>query len=280
MKNSKRRLRRTSGPVTSSTTDIPEEIALLQTLRHRNIAEMLEYHLINGRLCLVMEFCENGNLEQLLSMRPSGFLPEAIARKYFRDMISAIEYLHKQSIVHRDIKCQNFVIDRRDCVKLCDLATARHFRPGDALLVGGGGGGSGGGTGSAGYQSPEVLEGKPCDPRAVDLWAMAVVLFVMLTSKMPFGKDTSGDMLTRMRKGVDLSGAASSLRLSNEVTCGLKHMLHYVAEVRYSLNRIKNCPWYSTEDTRVFIGNYHLVQYPQKRKEGSIERRLKEALNI
>ncbi|KAI0229171.1 Testis-specific serine/threonine-protein kinase 2, partial [Lamellibrachia satsuma] len=152
-------------------------IAILQKLRHRNIAEMLEYHLINGRLCLVMEFCENGNLEQLLSMRPSGFLPEAIARKYFRDMINAIEYIHKLSIVHRDIKCQNFVLDRHDCVKLCDLASARHYRPGDVPFLG---------SGSAGYQSPEVLESKPCDPRTVDLWAMAVVLFIMLTSKMPF----------------------------------------------------------------------------------------------
>ena len=273
VKNSKRRMRRTSSTVTvpSPTTEIPEEITILQKLRHRNIAEMLEYHMINGRICLVMEFCENGNMEQLLSMRPSGFLPEAIARQYFRDMIDAIEYIHSQLIVHRDIKCQNFVLDRHDCVKLCDLASARQYRPGDGWFLG---------SGSPGYQSPEVLEGKLCDPRSVDLWAMAVVLFVMLTSKMPFGKDTAAEMLKCMRKGVDFSSAASSLRLSSDVTYGLKHMLHYLPEERYSLNRIKNCPWYRTEDKRVFIGNYHLVQYPQKRKEGSIERQLKESLNI
>ena len=268
IKNYKRKMRKSSEMVSS--TELPEEIVILQKLKHVNIAQMLEHHLINGRACLIMEFCENGNINQLLNMRPGGFLAENIARKYFKDMVNALQYIHLQCIVHRDIKCENFVVDRHDRVKLCDLGSAKHYTAGDPFFKGS--------CYSIAYQAPETLEGKPCDPRVLDLWALAVVLYIMLTSRKPFGNDAH-DILTSMRRGVDC-GESSPLRLSREAKCILRRMLNYVPEVRYSVNRIENSEWYRMDNRRVAIGNYHLVQHPQKFKEGTIEKQLKDALHI
>jgi len=83
-----------------------------------------------------------------------------------------------------------------------------------------------------------VLEHRPFNPRTADVWALGVTLHVLLTSRLPFGGDSAGDIdeeraLATMRRGLDLSpaGPSRSVRLSVPVVELLRGLLHYVTEV-------------------------------------------------
>lgn len=281
---------------------------------------MYEYHVINGRISLVLEFCENGSLRQLLAVTPGRLLTEPVGRRYFGDMIEAVGYLHSQSVVHRDVRCENFVLDEYDRVKLCDFGTALRFRTGDELFDGRR---STGVVAAAGYWPPEMLEQKPYNPRQADIWALGVTLHVILTSRLPFsdgggsggfgggggGWTSSGGLggeaeeLKAMQRGLDFAHTAS-VRLSPEANELLRGLLHYVVQVRYSINRVRCSDWMTRPHRaavvaninsggtgtgtdcgaaaadKPYIGNFYLVAQPQKRKDGDRERLLKEAFGI
>ena len=160
--------------------ETPDEVVIHSKLKHPSIVEMYDYNMLNGTVTLVLEYCENGNLDQILRKKPGGFLTEPVARRYFHQMLSAVEYLHQQNTAHRDIKCQNFLINSQDQIKLCDFGMAKTFPRGSLSLMGK--------TGSSGYHAPEVLKGLCCDPFKADIWSLGVVLFIMLTSRFPYGR--------------------------------------------------------------------------------------------
>ena len=113
-------------------------------------------------------------------------------------MLSVVEYIHYHSIVHQDIKCQNFVINSMDHIKLCDFSSAKHFQPLNSMFLEK--------TGSAGYHAPEILKGEPYNPKFVDIWDMGVILFSMLTSKFPFSRGYEQELPFE----TDITGYASS----------------------------------------------------------------------
>lgn len=190
-------------------------------LKHANIVELYDYHVINNRITMVMELCENGNLRHLLTATPGCILSERVCRRYFRDMFEAVAYLHSQGIVHRDIKCENFLVDRRNRIKLADFGSARRHAVGDELCT----------TrhGTAGYWSPEVVARLPYNPRTADVWSLGVTLHILLTSRFPFSGDDR-QVLVGMQKGLDLQ-KGMSVHLSREVSELLKGLLHYVLQV-------------------------------------------------
>ncbi|ESN95115.1 hypothetical protein HELRODRAFT_143604, partial [Helobdella robusta] len=153
-------------------------IALHRILRHKNVIQLLYVEQIDQHYVSLMELCDYGNLQQMLRASPGSVLAEPICRRYFRDMLEGVAYLHSQNIVHRDIRCENFLVDHHDCVKLCDLSCATRFCNGDELQTTS--------YANSAYLSPEIIENKPFNPRTADVWALGVCLHVLLTSKLPF----------------------------------------------------------------------------------------------
>ncbi|WAR28852.1 SMKZ-like protein [Mya arenaria] len=195
---------RRTGNRPGAKVEMHEEMEIHRKLAHSNIVRWLSNLEYEGRLATVMEYCENGTLEDLLKLQTARFLPETVARRYFWQMHAAVEYLHGEGVAHRDICPQNLLIDRNNVLKLCDFRFAVNVYPGYNLKEE---------CGSLGYQAPEVLSGSPYNPSLVDIWAMGATLYVMCTSRPPLG--TIRYSLNRIAHSAWFTKADNSLRIGN-----------------------------------------------------------------
>jgi len=109
-------------------------VLIHKSLKHENVVALLTHHLIDRSIAVVLEFCDNGSLRQLLSKTAGGLLTEPVSRRYFAQMFSAVNYLHSSCIVHRDISVDKFLLDARDRVKLSNFGSAMSYNAGDAFF--------------------------------------------------------------------------------------------------------------------------------------------------
>lgn len=250
--------------------DSPDEFEISSQLHHPNIVSFISTFSHRSRLGLVMEFCENGNLEQLLRVQDARFLTEPVARHYFRQLFSAVEYIHHQGFAHRDICTQNVLVTQDNNIKLCDFGEAVRFQTGDALLEGI--------VGTYGYQSPEMLQISPYNPRQVDLWSLGCLLYVITVGKLPFGAKKR-EVMIRTPKGVQFP-CERVLPLTKHLIELIKGFLAYLPDTRLSCTRVRNSHWLQTPDNKVQIGNFYLIRQPQKKREGKEEKELKDMYEI
>lgn len=157
------------------------------------------------RLYVVMQYAENGSILDLIHRERR--LPESRAAHFFRQILSAVDHCHSQGICHRDIKCENILLDRRDVVKLIDFGFAKLYRPKDEKSLKKTSSSSTSKKngslgllrkkekdpalsetycGSYAYASPEILKGIPYHPMYSDVWACGCVLFAMVYGRLPF----------------------------------------------------------------------------------------------
>ena len=130
-----------------------------------------------SRVYMVMEWCEGRLLRQILS---EGRISRDRAMQIAIKVLNALEYIHEQGVVHRDLKPENIMVDEHDNVKLIDFgiagdAGARRLTYANFTAT----------LGTADYISPEQVKGKRGDGRS-DIYAMGVILYEMLTGRLPF----------------------------------------------------------------------------------------------
>ena len=135
----------------------------------------------------VTELVRGGDL--LAYVRRRRWLPAPAARGIFGQLLEAVDYLHRSGIYHRDLKCENVLLDDEGPadsaaaaaprVRLTDFGFAREWFEAHRLCR----------TycGSAAYASPEILQGLPYEPSTADVWSLGVVLFIMVRSLGPAG---------------------------------------------------------------------------------------------
>ncbi|XP_067670569.1 testis-specific serine/threonine-protein kinase 2-like [Haliotis asinina] len=245
--------------------DITEEMLIHQRLSHPNVVSFLDTLTIQGRAGLILEFCESGNLEQLLRAQDAKFITEPVARRYFKQILDALEYVHHSGYAHRDMCTQNILITNDNNIKIADFGHTVKFVTGDPLCEDS--------CGTMGFQAPEVVCKIPFNPRLADMWSLGAVLYTMTVGKLPFGRLRNEEM-ARSIKSLEFP-PEKIMVLSNEIKDLLRGLLAYVAASRYSLNRSINCDWMNVRDERVYIGNFYLVRQPQKIFEGDREKDIK-----
>ena len=92
------------------------EIKLLSSFNHPNIVTYRESFLEHGKLCIVMDYAEGGDLNALLKARNGALLPETLVVDYFVQICLAMKHVHDRKVLHRDIKSQNiFLTQARAC---------------------------------------------------------------------------------------------------------------------------------------------------------------------
>ncbi|HTA69377.1 MAG TPA: protein kinase [Bryobacteraceae bacterium] len=138
----------------------------------------------DGVSFIVMAYYDGETLAQRIKR---GSLPPAQAISIAVQMARGLAEAHSHNIIHRDIKSSNAIFTRQGVVKIVDFGLARAIQSASATL-------STEISGSAAYMSPEQALGKPLDQRT-DLWSLGVVLYEMLTGRLPFQGDTMPGML-------------------------------------------------------------------------------------
>src|ERR1700746_2207175 len=148
-------------------------------LNHPNIVSIFDRGYAEGTYYIAMEYLEGRTLKELLVR--NGPTPIPIAIDYARQILGALAFAHRNGIVHRDIKPHNIVVGGDGRLKVTDFGIARS---GTSQMTE-----VGSIVGTAQYLSPEQARGAAVDPRS-DLYSLGVVLYEMLTGKVPFTGET------------------------------------------------------------------------------------------
>lgn len=152
------------------------EASIGEKLQHPNVMRVYGGEK-RSRVYMVMEWCEGKLLRQILG---EGRISQDRAIRITLEVLAALEYIHEQGVVHRDIKPENILVDANDHIKLIDFgiagdSAARRLTYANFTAT----------MGTADYIAPEQIKGKRGDGRT-DLYAMGVILYEMLTGKLPF----------------------------------------------------------------------------------------------
>ncbi|NWI89783.1 TSSK1 kinase, partial [Pitta sordida] len=169
---------------------LPREMEALKCLHHPSIIETYEiFETSVGKLYIVMELAENGSLLSYLSTK--GPMEEGIARNKFQQLASAIKHCHDLDFAHRDLKCDNILLDEDLNFRLTDFGFSKRLaRDANGKIIF-----SHTFCGSLAYSAPELLERIPCDPRISDMWSLGIILFAMLYAAQPFDSSNVREML-------------------------------------------------------------------------------------
>jgi len=158
------------------------ELRLARTVSHRHICRMhdLGREDETGTYYITMEYVPGEDLKSLI--HSIGALPVGKAVVIARQAAEGLDEAHRLGVIHRDLKPQNIMIDREGCVRIMDFGIARSVKARGMT-------GAGVMIGTPEYMSPEQVDGRDVDGRS-DIYSLGIVLFEMLTGRLPFEGDT------------------------------------------------------------------------------------------
>mmetsp|Transcript_16227 Transcript_16227/g.29550 ORF Transcript_16227/g.29550 Transcript_16227/m.29550 type:complete len:827 (+) Transcript_16227:27-2507(+) len=155
-----------------------KEAKILERLQHPNIIKFHEvYRTKNGKLCIVMDFADGGDLQDKIKSQRGKLFSEREVLDFFVQLCLAMKHVHDRKILHRDIKSQNVFLSGATRVKLGDFGIARVLRNTceKARTM----------VGTPYYLSPEIIENKPYSFKS-DVWSLGVMLYELCALKPPF----------------------------------------------------------------------------------------------
>ncbi|KAG5886298.1 hypothetical protein JTB14_001516 [Gonioctena quinquepunctata] len=159
-----------------------------------------------------------------------GRLTPKEARRFFRQIISALDFCHSHSICHRDLKPENLLLDEKNNIKIADFGMASLQPMGSMLETS---------CGSPHYACPEVIRGEKYDGRKADVWSCGVILYALLVGALPFDDDNLRQLLEKVKRGV--------FHIPHFVPPNCQSLLRGMIEVnpekRLSLADINKHPW-------------------------------------
>ncbi|XP_037875227.1 serine/threonine-protein kinase BRSK2 [Bombyx mori] len=172
-------------------TKVEREIAIMKLIEHPHVLGLSDVYENKKYLYLVLEHVSGGELFDYLVKK--GRLTPKEARRFFRQIISALDFCHSHSICHRDLKPENLLLDERNNIKIADFGMAS-LQPAGSLLETS--------CGSPHYACPEVIRGEKYDGRRADVWSCGVILYALLVGALPFDDDNLRQLLEKVKRGV------------------------------------------------------------------------------
>ncbi|XP_027734920.1 maternal embryonic leucine zipper kinase isoform X2 [Empidonax traillii] len=213
--------------------DLPRvklEIDAMKDLSHQHICRL--YHVIETpkKIFMVLEYCPGGELFDYIISKDR--LSEEEARVFFRQIVSAIAYVHSRGYAHRDLKPENLLIDEEHNLKLIDFGLCAKPKGGLDYHLNTS-------CGSPAYAAPELIQGKAYIGSEADIWSMGVLLYALLCGFLPFDDD---NVMAVYRK--ILRGKYSIPKwLSPSSTLLLDQMLQVDPKRRITVKHLLSHPW-------------------------------------
>ncbi|XP_035548114.1 SNF1-related protein kinase catalytic subunit alpha KIN10-like isoform X2 [Juglans regia] len=170
---------------------VRREIKILRLFMHPHIIRLYEVVDTPADIYVVMEYVKSGELFDYIVEK--GRLQEDEARNFFQQIISGVEYCHRNMVVHRDLKPENLLLDSKCNVKIADFGLSNIMRDGHFLKTS---------CGSPNYAAPEVISGKLYAGPEVDVWSCGVILYALLCGTLPFDDENIPNLFKKIKGGI------------------------------------------------------------------------------
>ncbi|CAL9205935.1 CBL-interacting protein kinase 18 [Musa acuminata AAA Group] len=210
---------------------IKREISVTRLVRHPNIVELYEVMATRSKIYFVLEYVKGG---ELFNKVAQGRLKEDVARKYFQQLINAVDFCHSRGVYHRDLKPENLLLDDNGNLKISDfgLSALAESKRQDGLLHTT--------CGTPAYVAPEVLNRKGYDGAKADIWSCGVILFVLMAGYLPFHDPNLIEMYRKIGK--------AEFRCPNWFPLDVRKLLSRILDPnptsRISIAKIMGNPWF------------------------------------
>jgi len=222
-------------PLPSYYERLQNEVQLMMRLDHPNIIKIYQVIESEDETLIVMEYAPGGELIDYILTKKH--LNETEARKFFRQIISAIDHCHMANVVHRDLKLENLLLSKDKNILITDFGLGRTFDGStkDYMTTF---------CGTPNYAAIELISGIPYIGVKSDIWALGVILYVMMTGKPPFdGKSINA--LYRRIKRIDYKVPSY---FSKDLTKLLAKIFVRDPEKRADINDLRDDPWVNYEE--------------------------------
>ncbi|KAF5447176.1 hypothetical protein F2P56_032746 [Juglans regia] len=223
-------------PSETAMTDVLREVLIMKMLDHPNIVNLIEVidDPSTDHFYMVLEFVEGKWVCE--GSGPPGGLGEITARKYMRDVVSGLMYLHAHNIVHGDIKPDNLLVTRNGTVKIGDFSVSQVFEDDNDELRRS--------PGTPVFTAPECCLGLTYHGKAADTWAVGVTLYCMILGHYPFLGETLQDTYEKIVNSPLVLPDAMNPRLKNL----LEGLLCKEPNMRLTLEAVAEHTWVIGED--------------------------------
>jgi eukaryotic-like serine/threonine-protein kinase len=238
------------------------EARLQSGLHHPNIAALYDFQEIRGQLCIFMEYVDGEGLEDLIKRQ---FFAVEEALIAFHSICEAVGFIHRNGIVHRDIKAQNIKLNSNGQIRLLDFGIAKDAESRKLTKTGGV-------IGTPGYIAPEQLDGKAADFQT-DVWALGILLYEMLTGTQPFKANALVELCLKIESGEYLPVERANPAVPREITRIVERCLRKDKNQRFrnagelaqeTAQILKNKYGLAMSDSGAFSRVSEIVSRPQK----------------
>lgn len=217
-----------------SNLDIRREMSILRALSHPNIIHLHEVMVSKSRVYLVMDLARGGDFFRIISKH--GKLDEHLARRFFRQLVDAVDYCHQRGIFHRDLKPENILLTDDGNLKVTDFGFSAMKDHGQRLLKTN--------CGSPHYCAPEVWNGSQngYDGAKSDAFSVGVILYVLLSGGQPFYDENEERLLQKVNR----CRVSYPEWFSADAKDLMSKLLVRDPRKRWSLPMVKRHIWYTT----------------------------------
>ena len=210
---------------------LSKEINIQKILFHPYLVKMYCVIEKDENIYIITEYCSKGDIFNYIIEHEK--FNESQSCKYFQQILSSLEYLHKNNICHRDIKPENILLDEYDNVKLSDFGLSKKFEKNELLNTA---------CGSPLYAAPEMLLGKPYKGTNIDVWSLGVSLYIMVCGDFPFDVEDGNDQKALIYKIIQ-----GKYIIPDFVSPLLKDLIQRILEIdpdkRITIDEIKEHKW-------------------------------------
>ncbi|KAG9406781.1 hypothetical protein AC1031_003105 [Aphanomyces cochlioides] len=216
---------------------------------HPNILRLRDDFVEAGYDHFVLDYCDGGELFDIVDSASGRRLELEVARRYFRQILLGVHYMHGRGFAHRDLSLENVLVNGKDECFVCDfgLATTTTARPNDVV-------------GKAFYMAPEVAAGCTYDPVKADVWSLGIMLFMMLTGSPLVEHASDKDSRFQFLKAKGIRKLVEAWRLDHAVNGDalqlLTQMLNFDPALRPSVKAILVHPFVTCQSAKCPISDY------------------------
>ncbi|XP_039617220.1 calcium/calmodulin-dependent protein kinase type 1D [Polypterus senegalus] len=215
-------------------SSIENEIAVLRKIKHENIVALEDIYESPNHLYLIMQLVSGGELFDRIVEK--GFYTEKDASTLIRQVLDAVNYLHKMGIVHRDLKPENLLYfnpDDESKIMISDFGLSKMEGTGDVMSTA---------CGTPGYVAPEVLAQKPYS-KAVDCWSIGVIAYILLCGYPPFYDENDSKLFEQILKAEYEFDAPYWDDISDSAKDFISRLMEKDPTRRYTCEQALRHPW-------------------------------------